>query len=609
MPTLIACLDATVRRFGGVPTYALTDNPRTVSIDHVAGIPVRHPQIVETARHYGMAVHTCVPFDPESKGGSEATVKIAKADLVPTEANLLPEYAAFTDLEAACDRFCATVNARRHRESARIPAEALADERPRLHTLPATPHTLALGTTRSVGTDQTIRFGSVRYSTPPGLVGAEVWVRAAGADLVVVADLDALPRVPDWATGRRGLSEVARHRLSTPGNPSIDPAHYPNHPQDPDGAPRPPRPRARSAAEARFLDLGPGAHTWLIAASAAGVVRIRAKMTAAVELAAFVGADTVSAALAVAAEAARFAESDLPAIAQAPHRHRRRTGRRRRGAFGPARHRRLGRLRHRPHGGPLVNPTAPPLPDDLLAVLKRMRLPYLRAAAPEVLATAKAQRWDPTEVLKVLLTEEVRGRDEATRAMRRKAAGLPAGKTFSSWREEDSSIPAPTQSALAALEWVHRAENLAISGPSGTGKTHFVEALAHAVIDAGMRVSWFTLESLTTAIGRAAVDGSITKTITRITRAELIVVDDIGMLPSGQAAAEAFYRLVDAAYERRSVAVTSNLHPSGFDTIMPKTLATAAVDRLLHHAHVVITEGTSLRLSEATAGRGVVPLT
>ncbi|MBP2214638.1 transposase [Rhodococcus ruber] len=314
LPTLIACLDATVRRFGGVPTYALTDNPRTVSIDHVAGIPVRHPQIVETARHYGMAVHTCIPFDPESKGGSEATVKIAKADLVPTEANLLPEYAAFIDLEAACDRFCVTVNARRHRESARIPAEALADERARLHTLPTTPHTLALGTTRSVGTDQTIRFGSVRYSTPPGLVGAEVWVRAAGADLVVVADLDALPRIPDWATGRCGLSEVARHRLSTPGNPSIDPAHYPNHPQEADGAPRPPRPRARSAAEARFLDLGPGAHTWLIAASAAGAARIRAKMTAAVELAAFVGADTVSAALAVAAGAGRFAESDLPAI-------------------------------------------------------------------------------------------------------------------------------------------------------------------------------------------------------------------------------------------------------------------------------------------------------
>ncbi|WP_282082053.1 ATP-binding protein, partial [Dietzia maris] len=106
--------------------------------------------------------------------------------------------------------------------------------------------------------------------------------------------------------------------------------------------------------------------------------------------------------------------------------------------------------------------------------------------------------------------------------------------------------PAPTQSALAGLEWVHRAENLAISGPSGTGKTHFVEALAHNVIDAGMRASWFTLESLTEALARANVDGSAGKIIARITRAELIVVDDIGMLPAGQAAAEAFYRLVDA---------------------------------------------------------------
>ena len=75
-----------------------------------------------------------------------------------------------------------------------------------------------------------------------------------------------------------------------------------------------------------------------------------------------------------------------------------------------------------------------------------------------------------------------------------RAAGFPAGKTFDSWRPDDSSIPAPTQQALRTLEWVGRAENLAIAGPSGTGKSHFVEALAHAVIDAGMRVAWFTLE-------------------------------------------------------------------------------------------------------------------
>ena len=254
-------------------------------------------------------------------------------------------------------------------------------------------------------------------------------------------------------------------------------------------------------------------------------------------------------------------------------------------------------------------PTAPALPEDLLLVLRRMRLPYVRAAAPEVLATAKSQRWDPAEVLRVLLAEEIKGRDAATQRMRRKAAGFPAGKTFESWREQDSSIEPATQSALRTLEWVGRAENLSVSGPSGTGKSHFVEALAHAVIDADMRVSWFTLETLTATIGRARVDASIAKVVARICRSDLIVIDDIGALPAGQDAAEAFYRVIDAAYERRSVAVTSNIKPSGFDTIMPKTLATTTVDRLLHHANQVLTDGRSQRLAEALAGKGVVPLT
>ena len=147
-----------------------------------------------------------------------------------------------------------------------------------------------------------------------------------------------------------------------------------------------------------------------------------------------------------------------------------------------------------------------------------------------------------------------------------------------------------------------------IAGPSGTGKSHLVEALAHAAIEKDLRVAWFTLETLTAAIGRAKADGSIARTVTRICRSDLIVVDDIGMLPAGQDAAEAFYRITDAAYERRSVAVTSNIHPSGFDSIMPKTLATATVDRLLHHAHLVITKGDSHRLAEALAGKGVIPL-
>ena len=316
LPTLVACLDATLRRLGGAPACVLTGNEKTVTVEHVAGVPVRHPEIVAAGRHYGMAVHTCVPFDPESKGGAEATVRIAKADLVPTEANLRDGYASFAELAAACAGFCGHVNDRVHRETRTTPAAALDIGRTRLHTLPAAPHTLALGTTRSVSTDQTIRFGPVRYSTPPGLVGAEVWVRADGDDLVVAADLNALPARPPWAIeqGAAGLLEVARHKLSTPGRPMIDLSHYPGHPQRPDGGPRTPRPRAVTPAEKAFLALGPGAHAWLIEAAAAGAQRLRGKMADAVELAALAGTGAVDAALGVAAAAGRFAEADLLAI-------------------------------------------------------------------------------------------------------------------------------------------------------------------------------------------------------------------------------------------------------------------------------------------------------
>ena len=107
---------------------------------------------------------------------------------------------------------------------------------------------------------------------------------------------------------------------------------------------------------------------------------------------------------------------------------------------------------------------------------------------------------------------------------------------------------------------------------------------------------------------RHRADDSITKTIRRITRVDPIVVDDIGMLPVGEDAAEGFIACRRLASETRSLAVSSNLHPAGFDELMPKTLATATVDRLLHHAHVCVTEGQSFRLAQATTGKGVAPL-
>ena len=299
LATVIASLDRTLRAFGGAPTYALTDNEKTVTTAHVAGIALRHPEMVAASRWYGLTVATCVPADPESKGGVEATVRIAKADVVPAEANLVPDYADFASLEAACSAFCDEVNARPHRETGRPPAELLVLERDKLHPIPAEPYTAALGVTRRVTWSSTISYGGVRYSVPYKLAGGTVWVRVQGEELIAVA-VDA----------KRGTAEVARHTLSTPGNPRILAEHYPPRPAG--ALERQPRPT--NPAEAAFLGLGDGARQWLIEAGSAGAARVAGKMAKALSLSKLHGRQAVDRALGTAAIACRFADGDLEAI-------------------------------------------------------------------------------------------------------------------------------------------------------------------------------------------------------------------------------------------------------------------------------------------------------
>ncbi|MBM7828671.1 IS21-like element helper ATPase IstB [Microbacterium aurum] len=255
----------------------------------------------------------------------------------------------------------------------------------------------------------------------------------------------------------------------------------------------------------------------------------------------------------------------------------------------------------------VATPAAPPIPAELEQTMRQLKMPYARGIAPDVFATARAQRWEPAEVVKALLDAEIAGRSRSMLAARRKAAGFPTGKTFDSWDQSLSTIPAPTQQALRTLEWVHRRENLVICGPAGTGKTFFLEALGQHAVEQGLRVAWFRLEDLGALIRAHRVDDTVTRTVARILRADLVVVDDIGLLGVGDDAAEGLYRLVDAAYEKRSIAISSNLHPSGFDELMPKTLATATVDRLLHHAHLAQTTGESIRLAQAPRRHGGDP--
>ncbi len=299
LPSVVMGLDRTFRYFDGVPTYALTDNEKTVSVDHVAGIAVRNQQIVQAGYHYGISIQTCVPADPQSKGGSEATVKIAKADLVPTDHNLRPEYASMAELENACVAWMSDVNTRKHRATHEPPVIRLAQEHERLHRVPARSHTVVFGETRKVSWQSTVSVGGALYSVPHEFVNQRVWVRAAGDELIVVT-----------ADGPGGAKEVARHALTTPGRPSIQDEHYPPRPE---GALER-RPRGHSGEERAFLQIGDGAERWLRRAAGEGVAQARRKMIEAVDLSKLHGSEPVNRALDVCARAGRFADGDLARI-------------------------------------------------------------------------------------------------------------------------------------------------------------------------------------------------------------------------------------------------------------------------------------------------------
>lgn len=306
-PSVFAALDRSFRIAGGAPTYILTDNEKTVTVSHVAGVPVRNLQTVDFARYYGVTVLTCQPADPASKGGVEASVKVAKADIVPKDTNLLQEYGSFAEVEAACEEFMAYINGREHRVTKRKPAAMLGEEVLRLHRIPETAHTVSFGLARTVPPNTPmVTFNNAMYSVPSHLLGQRVFVRSHGTgpgEQVIIVH-----------HGPTGPVEVARHGRARPGSPAVNDEHFPDHE---DKIPGDYTPRARTAAEAEFLAIGGGAVAWLKEAAAVGTSRMNVKMAEAVSLAKIAGVIDVDRALGTAAIHGRFAHGDLSSILQA----------------------------------------------------------------------------------------------------------------------------------------------------------------------------------------------------------------------------------------------------------------------------------------------------
>ena len=228
-------------------------------------------------------------------------------------------------------------------------------------------------------------------------------------------------------------------------------------------------------------------------------------------------------------------------------------------------------------------------------------LAAIRREAPEVLATAKAQRWAPEELLRVLVEAEIASRDASNTRNRMTAAGSRSTRPSTSSASTSPRSRKPATTTSITLEWIHRAENLCLVGPAGTGKTHYLIGLGRAAVTAGYKVRYFTAIELVEHLYRAVADNTVGKAIEAVCRNDLIIIDEIGFAPLDHTGCQLLFRLVAAGYERRSIAIGSHTPFEQWGRFLPdQPTAVSLLDRLCHHAHIITTTGDSYRLTHRT---------
>lgn len=209
------------------------------------------------------------------------------------------------------------------------------------------------------------------------------------------------------------------------------------------------------------------------------------------------------------------------------------------------------------------------LAPDLERALKRLKLRAVRQQAPEVLQTAKVQRWTPEELLRTLVEAEIAARDAANERARLRVAAFPVRKILEEFKVAESAVPQATFDYLASLEWIRGHENLVLCGPAGTGKSHLLVALGHAAVGSGLRVRYFAGIELVETLYRGLADNSVGRILAGLLRADLVIVDELGFAPLDPTGSQLLFRVVAAAYERRSLAVASHFPFEEWSRFLP----------------------------------------
>ena len=242
---------------------------------------------------------------------------------------------------------------------------------------------------------------------------------------------------------------------------------------------------------------------------------------------------------------------------------------------------------------------------DVAYLCRALKAPSLAASVDRLAERARADNWTHEEFLAACLEREVAARQSNGGELRIRAARFPARKTLEDFDwDHQRSLKRDVIAHLGALDFVAGKENVVFLGPPGTGKTHLAIGLSIRACQAGHRVVFATAAEWVDRLADAHGAGRLHDELRRLGRYPLIVIDEVGYIPFEAEAANLFFQLVSARYERASVIVTSN-KPFGRwgETFGDDTVAAAMIDRLVHHAEVVSLKGDSYRLRDRDLGR------